>query len=449
MTTRRDFMKSLTSAAAMAGIAGAPKFSFAQEGGGKTFIKVFMRGGADGLHLFPKYGDEGYRLNRENIHIPPPSGEDSNRSIDLGPAAGGMRGMNPNLQLLQEIWQDGNMMIAPATSFNGANRSHFDCQRWIGTGDQNNFIDGYLNRYLQLPRGQSATQDPLRGVVAGKGSISTEIRGAVKVPAIVRGSSFTVTNADFCTGGGCTDNLLTEAMRRISSHEVDLSAVEGSVKDNQQVMLDSIDGIARAEAAYQPSAEVTRLGLDYSPSDLGRGLKLCAQLIKAGIPLEVAALDWNIGWDTHSNQIADTADRFTDQSKSYHSRMVQGASDFLTFYKDMGAEMQNIVVLTGSEFGRTIRENGSTGTDHGQGGAWFAFGGPTVQAVAPDVGSLQQVLDTGGSNMRGQNWLPTMTSYRDIVGEIMVNHMGVDQNMLGTIFPNHSFTNHGLFPVLS
>ena len=184
------------------------------------------------------------------------------------------------------------------------------------------------------------------------------------------------------------------------------------------------------------------LGADYSNSDLGRGLKLCAQLLKAGIPLEVAALDWNIGWDTHSNQIAEGADPFTDPTKSYHSRMAQGASDFLRFYRDMGTDMQNIVVLTGSEFGRTKKENGSTGTDHGEGGAWFAFGGPTQQAIAPDVSTLDDtVVD--------RNWLPTVTSYRDIVGEIMATHMGMDENLIGTIFPNHTFFNHRLFSSMS
>jgi len=440
MTTRRDFIKSLTSAAAMAGVAGAPKFSFAQEGGGKTFIKVFMRGGADGLHLFPLYGDRFYSEYRPNIAVPPPDGSnDSDRAFDLGMEAGGMRGMNPNLAPLMEIWEDLNMMIAPSTSFAGSNRSHFDCQRWIGTGDRNNFIDGYLNRYLQNVTGPN---DPLRGIVAGKGSTSTEIRGAIKVPAIVRGDSFAVTNADFCTGGGCTDNQLTEIMRRISSHDVDLSAIEGVVKDNQQVMLDSIAGVARAEAEYQPSAAATDLGADYSNSDLGRGLKLCAQLLKAGIPLEVAALDWNIGWDTHSNQIAEGADPFTDPTKSYHSRMAQGASDFLRFYRDMGTDMQNIVVLTGSEFGRTKKENGSTGTDHGEGGAWFAFGGPTQHAIAPDVSTLDDtVVD--------RNWLPTVTSYRDIVGEIMARHMGMNENLISTIFPNHTFNDHRLFSSMS
>ncbi|MEM9974763.1 MAG: DUF1501 domain-containing protein [Pseudomonadota bacterium] len=427
MQNRREFLSSLTAAAAMVGAAGAPKFSFAQQAGGKTFIKVFMRGGADGLHLFPLFGDPFYYQYRPDLAIEPPS-NDINSALDLGD---NMRGMNPNLELLMEIWDAGNMMIAPSNSFNPNNRSHFDCQRWIGTGARNNLIDGYLNRYMQNTAGPD---HPLRGLVAGKTSISTEIRGEIRVPAISSANGFELENGDFCSGSGCADNQLTEIMREINSHDVDLSAVEGQVRDSQLVMLDSIAEVQAAGMDYTPSAG----GLDYSNSSLGRGLRLCAQLLKAGVPLEVAALDWNIGWDTHSDQIATGTNRFTDQSKRYHSRMVEGASDFLCFYRDMGAEMNDVVVLVGSEFGRTKKENGSDGTDHGEGGAWFAFGGPTVRSIAPDVSTIDDTVVN-------RNWLPTVTNYRNIVGEIMVRHMGMSDQLVSTVFPNHSFENYQLF----
>jgi uncharacterized protein (DUF1501 family) len=278
---------------------------------------------------------------------------------------------------------------------------------------------------------------PLRGMVAGKSSISTEIRGDIKVPAISQADNFNVTNRDFCADG-CADNQLTDMMREIASHDVDLSAMEGIVKDNQLVMLDSIADVARAASMYDTDPDE----ISYSNSDLGRGLKLCAQLLKAGIPLEVAALDWNIGWDTHSNQIATEGNPFTDPSKRYNERMAQGAADFNAFWRDMGAEMSNVVVLVGSEFGRTKKQNGSTGTDHGEGGSWFAFGGPTQQVVAPDVSTIDDTVVN-------RNWLPTVTSYRDIVGEIMVRHMQMDQNLISTIFPNHTFSDFELFSAMS
>ncbi|GFE66487.1 DUF1501 domain-containing protein [Litoreibacter roseus] len=431
MTTRREFLKStgLMAAASMAGIAGAPKFAFGQEAGGKTFIKVFMRGGADGLHLFPAVGDMIYYQHRPNIAIEAPS-NDANSALDLG--GNGYRAMNPNLEPLMEIWNAGHMMVAPSTAIEEGNRSHFDNQRWIGTGARNNFIDGYLNRYMQNNLGPT---HPLRGAVLGKSSISTEIRGSISVPAISNPSNFNLENRDLCGGDGCSDNQLTTLMRDISAHDVDVSAMEGAVRENQLVMLESIAEVQLAGTDYTPSAG----GLEYNNTDLGRGLKLVAQLLKAGVPLEVAAMDWNIGWDTHSNQIADGADRFIDQDKGYHRNMRRGASDFLTFYRDIADMRDDVVVLVGTEFGRTVIENGNNGTDHGHGGAWFAFGGPTVPGVGPDVTTLDI------SALQRERYMPMVVNYRDIVSEIMIRHMGMPENLVSTIFPDHTFTNNSLF----
>ncbi len=431
MTTRREFLKSsaLVAAASMAGIAGAPQFAFGQEANGKTLIKVFMRGGADGLHLFPAVGDMMYYQHRPNLAIEAPNQQDANTALNIGDS---YRGMNPNLEPLMEIWNAGRMMVAPSTALEEGNRSHFDNQRWIGTGARNNIIDGYLNRYMQEVDGAN---HPLRGAVLGKSSISTEIRGSIVVPAVVNPDSFNVRNNSLCSGNGCSDNQLTDLMREIASHPIEETSLEASVRENQLIMLDSIAEIQGAADGYTPSAG----GLDYSGSPLGRGLRLVAQLMKAGVPLEVAAMDWNIGWDTHSNQISGGADRFINPNFGYHRRMREGANDFLTFFRDMSDLIDDVVVIVGTEFGRTVIENGSRGSDHGHGSTWFAFGGPTVPGVGPDVSTL----DTG--SLRSGRYMPTVTDYRDVVAEIMIRHMGMPQGLVSTIFPNHSFVNHNLF----
>ena len=431
MTTRRDFMKSAAvTAASMIGAAGAPRFAFGQAAGGKTFVKVFMRGGADGLHLFPKVNDTNYFRVRPNLAIEAPSG-DANSSVGMGATA--PRALNPNLEPLMEIFDAGRMMVAPATTISEGNRSHFDCQRWIGTGAQNNLIDGYLNRFLQESTGDNAQ---MRGAVLGKGSLSTELRGMLGVPVISNAGSFDIENNDFCVGNGCADNRLTELMTEmVQNQDVSLSTLESQIRGNQAVTLDNISRVAGAIAGYVTDAQ----GLEYSGSSLGKGLKMVAQFLKAGIPLEVAALDFNIGWDTHSNQIAEGANRFIDQDKRFHSRMREGATDFVTFYRDLGTLIDDVVVLVCTEFGRTVYENGSQGTDHGQGGAWFAFGGPTSPGFAEDVPNLAD------ENLLRERYVPTVVDYRDISGEIMVRHMGLPEGLVGNVFPGHSFTNLGLF----
>ncbi len=415
----------------MAGVAGAPQFAFGQSSGGKTFIKVFMRGGADGLHLFPAIGDPMYYQHRPNIAIEAPLASDGNTALDIGDS---YRGMNPNLQPLMDIWDAGRMMVAPSTAIDEGNRSHFDNQRWIGKGAADNTIDGYINRYMLNTGGAT---DPLRGAVLGRTSSPAEMRGDVVVPVVSDQDSFNLENDDFCSGTGCADNQLTELMRDIASHPVIEGEIEASVRENQLVMLESIAEVQNAGTNYVNEAGDDR---EYSTRDIGKGLKLTAQLLKAGVPLEVAAMDWNIGWDSHSNQISTSADRFTDQSLNYHSRMLSGANDFLTFFRDMGDAMDNIVVLVCTEFGRTVIENGSQGTDHGHGTSWFAFGGPTAPGVGPDITSLAT------DQLLSNRYVPTVTNYKDIVAEIMIRHMGMTESLVSTVFPGHtSFTNHNLF----
>lgn len=431
MHTRRDFLRTsaMATAASIAGIAGAPNFAFGQEAGGKTLIKVFMRGGADGLHLFPRVGDMNYYTIRPNIAIEGPSA-DANSALDMGLP---MRAMNPNLAPLMEIWQANGLTIAPSTQMASGSRSHFDSQRWIGLGYRaGSGVDGYLNRYLQ---GIDATDHPLRGATLGKSGNSQEIRGPLRVPAVQTPGFFELRSGDFCEGNDCAENRLTDTMREISSHEVVRNGLEGEVREQQIVMLDTITEVQAANNGYTPSAG----GLNYSNSTLGRGLRLTAQLLKAGVPLTVASLDWNIGWDTHANQIADGADRFTDQSKRYHRMMLEGATDFLCFWRDMSEMRDDVLLIAGSEFGRTCRENGSFGTDHGNGGVWFAYGGPARSMMGADVPSL------AAENLIRGNYMPILTDYRDMIGEIMIRHMGVQEAMLDAIFPGYTFTNQGFF----
>ncbi len=421
----------MVAAASMAGIAGAPKFSFGQSTDGKSFIKIFMRGGADGLHLVPPVGDMAYYQHRPNLAIDAPLSSDANTAISLGST---YRALNPNLEPLMEIWDAGRLMIAPATAISDGNRSHFDNQRWIGTGARNNIIDGYLNRYMQNVTGPD---HPLRGAVLGKRSLSTEQRGSIVVPAVNDRDGFNLEHPVLCGGSGCADNRLTDMMRDIAMHEIDQPGLEGDLRDNQLVMLDSIAEVQAAGMNYVVEAG----GMDYSNSGLGRGLRLAAQLLKAGVPLEVAAMDFNIGWDTHSNQIpgANNANRFSDPNFGYHSRMRQGANDLLTFYRDMGTGIDDVVVLVCTEFGRTVKENGTIGTDHGHASSWFAFGGTTAGGLAPDVASIAE------DQLVSARYLPHATEFRDVVGEIMIRHMGMSESLISTVFPNHSFTNHNLF----
>ncbi len=428
--TRRTVLAELglASAAAFAGAAGTVRFSFAQDGNasGKVFLKIFQRGGADGLHMFPPVYDPFYFQHRPGLAIEPPVDSDPNTAIDLGLS---YRAMNPNLKPLEDLWNDGRLLVSPATALAVGNRSHFDCQRWIGTGERNNYIDGYLNRYLQT---QPGVEDPLRAIVAGKSSLSRELEGAVPVAAVGSAGEFDIENSDYCSGSGCAENRLTELMAEINSHPVDLASVEGRVRDNQKLLLSTIADMQMLDDA--------NVSTNYNNSPLGRGLKLIAQMVKAGLPLEVAALDYTGSWDSHSNQYdPNVADPFMNQDNSWNRRTYEGADQLRVFYDDMGPLMDDVVVLVCTEFGRTVKENGSLGTDHGDSGAWFAFGGPTQGGMGPDVATLAD------DQLVRERFLPMVVDYRDMVAEIMVRHLGLPESLVGTVFRGHSFTDYGFF----
>lgn len=437
MRTRRNFLQaaSLAASAAYLNSLGMARFAFGQTPGGKTFVKIFARGGIDGLHLFPLVGDDNYYLVRPNIAVPRPSDTDIDAAIDMGLP---MRAMNPNLYPLMELWDAGKLLVSPSTSSPDLNQSHFDSQRWIGTGTRNNLIDGYLNRYLQQRQG---VDHPIRGASLGKSDISREMIGSIPTPTINSQSAFDIRNGDFCSGSGCSENRLLERIDENAHHPTDLNAVEGRLKESQILMIETIREV-QALGAYVPSASALEISPGgYSNSSTGRGLQLIAQLLKGGVPLEVAAINFSGPWDSHNDQISRSQSQpITDQTFGYNRTMAQGALDLAVFVRDMGEMMQDVVLLFCTEFGRTVRENGSLGTDHARGAAWMMLGGDVQGGMLGDVAELTDQYLVGGS----KNHLPTIVDYKDLCGEILVKHLGLDENLVSVVFPGHSWTDHGV-----
>jgi uncharacterized protein (DUF1501 family) len=198
---RRAFLKASTAGAiAVAGSSyGMPNIVFGATGSTKTLVKIFQRGGADGLALFPPYTDPNYYRLRPTIAISGPGQAGVDSAIDLN----GTVGMNPNLADLKEIWDAGRLAVSPGTHFAEGDRSHFDCQRWIETGTTMGGAAGVFGRYLESVPG---TND-LRAIRAGSSNLAASlVTSAVTVPAISDGPTFNLTNGDWCRGTGCSDN---------------------------------------------------------------------------------------------------------------------------------------------------------------------------------------------------------------------------------------------------
>ncbi|MEM9169989.1 MAG: DUF1501 domain-containing protein [Pseudomonadota bacterium] len=367
--TRRHFLSTGAAAAAVAGVC-APQVAFGRAGG-KTIIKVFMRGGADGLLLFPKIDDDNYYANHQGAAVPRPgSGPASEQALIFPGRRRRSRALNPNLAPLMEIWEDDNLMVSPATGFPENRRSHFEAQSQISSATAGPEEQGYLNRFLAL-RGFS---DPFAGAVLGKRDMSKDLAGPRMVPVVASPNQF----------GG---------------------------------------------AAYSNTA-------------LGRGLRLAAELLNAGEPLNAAAVDWQGDWDSHTELVARTDRPWTDQNFRRNRDMATGAGDLLTFYRELRrmGRLRDVVVLVGTEFGRTIQINGSRGTDHGRGGAWFAFGGRIRNTFLGDAPLPDWIPP---AQQRGDNparWLPDVVNYKDIAAEILVRHLGLGARDVGRVLPGWTWT---------
>lgn len=434
MTSRRNALKILLGGgAAVAAGAEAPfQLKFSPPGAsaatpGKTLIKVLMRGGADGLNLFPPYTDNNYYNLRPDLAVPPPNGSDSSSAIRLTNTFGA----HPALAPVQEIWEDGNLAIIPATHFEGASRSHFDNQRWLELGFIGNGPSGYFGRYLE----QNPPAGLFQALVSGRSSTTTSMRGSVPVTAIRDRRGFVIEDNLWCEGADCSTNNYHAMLRRLFDEVPEnASPVEQLAIENGRNMSDRLALFESLADDYVPDAG----GLDYSNSAFGDALRITAQLIKAGVGLEVVAIDWNVGWDTHSNQLPGGTSH-GDLNFRFHSRINDGASDMLTFYRDLSAMRNDVLTVYGTEFGRTAEQNGSRGTDHGYASAWWAIGGNVnggFHGAFP--GLSEQQLNRG-------RFLEFSTDYRDIISEAMVSFLGTPEGQLSQIFPNHQVSNLGIF----
>lgn len=430
MPSRRSFLKQATMTAMAGSFAvGAPQFAFARTGSGKTFIKVFMGGGADGLHLLPPIGDPNYYLVRPNIAVRQPDAADPSAAIKL-PGHDGVRALNPNLSPLMEIWDDKNLSFFPATGLVNGDRSHFRKTMMTNYAAPKGDSGGWIGRYFEYA---SSSTHPLRG--AGLKAGSYALKGKKRLPVITNPRGLDISFPDLCAGDGCSDNLLTnEVLSMIDGANTHLSAIA----ESQKLLIDSSDIIMSSWDAHSTSAG----GLEYSESRLGQGLKMAASLLANGHPLEMATIPWDNRWDTHKHIIAEGDNPIGDQNKYYNKNLRNGALDLLCFYRDLKSKglLDNVVLLVATEFGREIRENGIFGAEHGHAGCWFAFGGPVKGEVALDS-ALPEVDPANPRRLRGDDrFLSYAMDYRDILSEIVVRHMGASESVVSKVFPKWDWT---------
>ena len=290
------------------------------------------------------FGEGDYYQARPSIAIARPGSGDG-AALDLD----GFFGFNPRLQPLKPFWDARQLAIVHACGSPDTTRSHFDAQDYMETATPGvkSTADGWLNRYLQARRVEEAT--PFRAV-ALSGQVPRMLQGPSPALAMSQIDQFGI------RAGQATETVervVRGALRRGGRPCAERHRARGVRRDQ--------DAEDERPARYEPEH-----GADYPRSAFGQALKQIAQLIKANVGLEVAFADVG-GWDTHINQGAaqgQLATRLDDFSR--------GIAALVT---DLGDRMADTVVLTMSEFGRAVSENGNRGTDHGHGNAMMVIGG--------------------------------------------------------------------------
>jgi uncharacterized protein (DUF1501 family) len=401
---RRVFVKS--GALALVTLGLSPRFlrrtAFGMElnatARGKTMVVLFQRGAADGLNVVVPHGEAAYYNLRPSINIPRPARGVANSAIDLD----GFFGLHPSLAPLKPLYDRGLLAPIHAVGSPSSTRSHFDAQDFMesGTPDDKNTPDGWLNRYLAT-RGtcEACAPTPFRAVAF-----------APQTPRILEGPAPTVAMnslEEFSVRATGNDAERLEALYRTGSADL----VHGTGTE----MFEAVKMLKAANPQqYQPAN-----GADYPRSQFGTRLRQIAQLIKMNLGVEIAFADVG-GWDTHVNQGASTgqlAGRLDDFAKSIAAMVA-----------DLGDRMADVTIVTMSEFGRTARENGNGGTDHGHAGTMFVLGGDVkggkVHGRWP--GLQPEQLNEGRD-------LKLTSDFRSVFGEVATRHLGATK--LDVIFP--------------
>ena len=397
MLTRRAFLKH--GAMAVIGTAAIPSFLTRAAWGAlnapanKRLVVIFQRGAADGLNIVIPHAERSYYAMRPSINIA------RAQVIDLD----GFFGLHPSLASFKPLWDQGHLAIVHAAGSPDTTRSHFDAQDYMesGTPGVKSTQDGWLNRTLQSER--SATESPFQAVALGP-SLPRILSGKASAVAVSNVNSFGI------AGGNPAAAPLGNTFEAMYAQSVD-TVLHGTANETFEAvkMLKSAD-----PQHYTPAP-----GANYPKGRFGDALRQTAQLIKANLGVQIAFTDIG-GWDHHVNEGA---------VEGQLANVLRDFSQAITaFWTDLGPLGEETVIVTMSEFGRTARENGNRGTDHGHANVMFVLGGPVrgrhVYGRWPGLDPAQ--LNEGRD-------LALTTDFRRVLGEAVERHLG--NTHLNAVFP--------------
>ena len=401
--SRRFFMKQ--GGIALAGLSTMPAFlqraiASTPTGGKKQLVVLFQRGAADGLNIVVPFAEPNYYRLRPSIAIPQPRRGGGDAAIDLD----GFFGLHPALASFAPLFQKNQLAIVHAAGSPDPTRSHFDAQDFMesGTPGVKATQDGWLDRALGTMPEENAS--PFRAVAMGP-----------NLPRMLQGSAGAIAIPDLRQFKVQPQSAAMASVAEGGFEAMYAQSVDHALHGTGAETFEAIDLLRKIDPNKYPPENAA----DYPKSPLGQRLQQIAVMIKANIGLEVMFLDCG-GWDNHVNE---------GSTQGQLANLLHDLSDSLAaFYRDLGDRMSDVVVVTMSEFGRTAKENGNRGTDHGHANCMFVMGGDVrggrVFGKWPGLNDHQ--LNDGRD-------LVLTTDFRSVVGEILAKHLGVKD--LAPVFP--------------
>ncbi len=374
----------------------------------KVLVCIFQRGAVDGLNMLVPFAEPSYYRMRPRIAVPQPGAREG-AALDLD----GRFALHPALAPIKDLYERGLLAAVHAVGSPSATRSHFDAQYFMETAapDLKSVRDGWLNRALAA----SSISDPeghsyLRAVAMSE-----------RLPVTLKGdeAALAISNLEsFMRGppGGL------ESFEALYDEDSGDAVLGGPGRDAGAAIKLLRENDPRR---YEASAE-------YPRSPFGTSLLEIAQLIKADVGVEVAFADVG-GWDTHVNQ--------GGAQGQLAARLRDFGGGIAAFCADLGDRMEDVLVITMSEFGRTARENGNAGTDHGHANCMFLIGGGvrggTIYGEWPGL-EPEQLYE-------GRD-LALTTDFRDIFAEALSGHLGIEK--LDPVFPRYQVNRAKFFGLM-
>jgi uncharacterized protein (DUF1501 family) len=367
----------------------------------RVLVAIFQRGAVDGLNLLVPYGEKVYYDARPSIAVPRP-GAGERAALDLD----GFFGLHPSLAPLLPHFRDRSAAFVHAVGSPDSTRSHFDAQDFMesGTPGSKSTRDGFLARAIGASRpANGGAPSPLRAVAMTPG-----------MPRILSGSdAIAMTSlSGFGIRAGQASEPLSESFE--SMYE---GAVAGTLQATARESFEAVHLVRSADPNGIPVAN----GAAYPRGPLGSALRQISQLIKSDVGLEVAFTDVG-GWDTHAAEgggNGQLANRLRDFGQA-----------IAAFAQDLGSRMADVTLVTMSEFGRTVRENGNRGTDHGHANVMLLLGGGVAGGR---VYGKWPGLDS--SHLYENRDLAVTTDFRDVFAEILAKRLRV--TALDRVFPGY------------